>query len=65
MCIFRGEPVSVNGKATRKSPKYIGSMHLVPIPDTILDIHPMLKVSLGYVYVQTIYIMHSISSKDK
>lgn len=59
------ELASINGTATRKPPKNIQAMPLAPIPDTILDLYPTLELSMDYVCVQVIHMMHSISSKYK
>ena len=60
--IFGREPVSIKGKATRKKPQAIGTMPLVEIPATILDLRPTVTLSMDYVYIQGIPILHSISS---
>ena len=62
MHIFGREPASIKGKATRQRPKAIGAMPLVEIPGTILDLHPSTAISMDYVYVQNIPMMHTISS---
>lgn len=62
MYIFGRKSISIKGKATRQRPKYIGAMPLVEILDIILDLHPSPVLSMDYVYVQSIPMLHSISS---
>ena len=62
MHIFGRELANIKGKATRQRLKEIGVMPLVEIPETILDLHPSLALSIDYVYVQGIPMLHSISS---
>ena len=65
MHIFGRDPVSIKVKPTRKRPKAIRATPLVEIPETILDLHPSLVLSMDYMYVQGIPILHSISSGYK
>ena len=62
MHIFGREPASIKGKATRKKPQAIGAMPLVEIPATIMDLHPTVILSMDYVYIQGIPMLHTISS---
>ena len=61
MHIFGREPASIKGKATRQRPQAIGAIQMVEIPSTILDLHPTVMLSMDYVYIQSIPMLHTIS----
>ena len=60
---FGQESVSIKGKLTRKALTFPGNVQLVPIPENILNLHLTVILSIDYVYVQSILLIHSISNR--
>ena len=59
--IYGPDKESLKGKSRRRKPDKIMDGIMIDIPDTIKDLHPNAHLSAGYLFVQGIAFLHSIS----
>lgn len=57
--------IMLKGKTTRNKPNTIQDIRYVPIPRTIKDNHPDIKLSVDYMYIQGIPMLHTIAKNYK
>jgi uncharacterized protein YggU (UPF0235/DUF167 family) len=63
--IYGPDVIMLKGKTTRKKSSTIQDIQHVPIPTTIKDNHPDIKLSVDYMYIQGIPMLHTIAKNYK
>ena len=61
IAIYGMETSALQGQGTRRRPQPMATMPHIPLPKTIRDLHSTITVSVNYVFLQGIPMLHSIS----